>query len=148
MPYEYEQGQAVYWDITGERLSRYGLHRAEISVAEAGQRLLNLSQSHSITLLECYLPDEAGHAQDYDQSQRSLLRIDQLIAQIVSGLSPDTTLIVTSDHGNIEDLSTPRHTRNPVPLIAFGPGAPAFASVTSLVEVTPMLVRKLQQPNH
>ncbi|MEO1592564.1 MAG: alkaline phosphatase family protein [Cyanobacteria bacterium J06632_22] len=148
MPYEYEQGQAVYWDITGERLSRYGLRRAEISVMEAGRRLLNLSQRHAVTLLECYLPDEAGHAQDYNQAQRSLSRIDQLIDQIVAGLAPNTTLIVTSDHGNIEDLSTPRHTCNSVPLLAFGPEAPAFATVTSLVEITPTLVRELQQPNH
>ena len=147
MPYEYEQGQAVYWDIIGEKLRRYGLHRAEISVAEAGQRLLNLSQYHAMTLLECYLPDEAGHAQDEDQAQRILLRIDQLITQIVSGLAPNTTLIVTSDHGNIEDLSTPRHTRNPVPLIVFGPGALAFTTATSLVDITPTIVRELQGPH-
>ena len=146
MPYEYEQGQAVYWDITGERLARYGIARAEISVVEAGRRLVELSQHYAVTVLECYLPDEAGHAQDQHQAHQSLLCIDRLIAQIVPRLPPQTTLIVTSDHGNVEDLSTPRHTRNPVPLLAFGPCAAGFATVNSLVDITPGIVRELQQP--
>ncbi len=144
MPYEYEQRQAVYWDITGERLSRYGLRRAEISVTEAGQRLIGLSQSHAVTLLECYLPDEAGHAQDWAAAQRSLSRIDRLIAELVATLPAHTSLIVTSDHGNVEDLSTPRHTLHSVPLMVFGPHAAAFTKVDSLTAVTPTLMQTLK----
>ena len=51
-------------------------------------------------------------------------------------------LILTSDHGNIEDMSTRGHTRNPVPLIAVGPGAEEFkANATSLVDITPRVTR-------
>ncbi len=52
----------------------------------------------------------------------------------------DRLLVVTSDHGNLEDLSTKSHTRNPVPLLAVGPGADAFAGAASLTDVTPAVV--------
>jgi bisphosphoglycerate-independent phosphoglycerate mutase (AlkP superfamily) len=32
----------------------------------------------------------------------------------------DGLVLVTSDHGNMEDLSTRRHTANPVPCLLFG----------------------------
>ncbi|MEL6248341.1 MAG: alkaline phosphatase family protein [Cyanobacteria bacterium J06648_16] len=143
MPYEYEQGQAMYWDITGERLSRYGIRRAQISAEAAGERLLRLSQDHAVTLLECYLPDEAGHAQDGEQARRSLLQIDRLIASIVAGLAHRTSLIITSDHGNVEDLSTPRHTLNPVPLVVLGSHAAEFSPVADLMGVSPTMLGAL-----
>jgi len=52
--------------------------------------------------------------------------------------------ILTSDHGNIEDMSVHSHTTNPVPLVAFGPEADAFkAGVNSLTDVTPRIMRTL-----
>jgi bisphosphoglycerate-independent phosphoglycerate mutase (AlkP superfamily) len=54
-----------------------------------------------------------------------------------------TTLVVTSDHGNIEDLSTRSHTQNPVPLMARGWAANAFAGASSLTDVTPAIVASL-----
>ncbi|MEX0748343.1 MAG: peptidase, partial [Rhodothermales bacterium] len=49
-------------------------------------------------------------------------------------------LLLTSDHGNLEDLSTKSHTRNAVPLAAFGTGASAFRDARSLTDVTPALI--------
>jgi phosphopentomutase len=49
----------------------------------------------------------------------------------------DTLLIITTDHGNVEDMKTRGHTRNPVPLIAVGLGHERFRGLTSITEVTP-----------
>jgi len=37
-------------------------------------------------------------------------------------------VILTSDHGNLEDLSVKTHTRNPVPTLLWGLGAADAAS--------------------
>jgi len=45
------------------------------------------------------------------------------------------TLLISSDHGNVESIAAPAHTRNPVPLLVVGPGVAAFANVESIVGV-------------
>ena len=69
-------------------------------------------------------------------------KLDGFLAGLVPALG-ETTLLVTSDHGNLEDKSTRSHTRNPVPLLAIGPQAAAFAEARSLLDVAPALRRVL-----
>lgn len=52
-------------------------------------------------------------------------------------------MLLTSDHGNLEEASHRRHTRNPVPLLAVGPLAPHFAGLTALDQVTPAILAAL-----
>ncbi len=55
-----------------------------------------------------------------------------------------TTVILTSDHGNVEDLSTRNHTLNPVPTLAWGPARERVArSVRTLADITPAIVEIL-----
>jgi bisphosphoglycerate-independent phosphoglycerate mutase (AlkP superfamily) len=49
--------------------------------------------------------------------------------------------VLTSDHGNIEDLSTRSHTLNSVATLAFGPARERIAArVRSLTDITPAIV--------
>ena len=51
------------------------------------------------------------------------------------------TLVLTSDHGNVENLGERGHTRNPVPFIAFGPREEFLRDrVRSLADVTPTIL--------
>ena len=52
-------------------------------------------------------------------------------------------MVLCSDHGNVEEPEHARHTRNPVPLIALGPRAAAFAGARSIVDLTPAVLRAL-----
>ena len=52
-----------------------------------------------------------------------LPRLDAFLGSVVAHLPPDTTLVLSSDHGNVEDATTKAHTTNPVPLLVVGPGA-------------------------
>ncbi|MEM9907070.1 MAG: alkaline phosphatase family protein [Cyanobacteria bacterium P01_D01_bin.44] len=140
MQYEYERGAAIFWDITGEIAHSRGIHHPPISPETAGDWLVALSTRHTLTLFECYLPDFAGHAQDPERSKTYLQRIDRFVQSIIEHLPSDITLIVTSDHGNVEDLSTKRHTLNAVPLMVLGPQAAAFKAVSDLTGITPALV--------
>lgn len=147
MQYEYEQGQALFWDITGEIANSRGIAKAPITPELAGNYLATLGNHHSVTLFECYLSDYAGHGQIYHRATSVLQRIDRFLAAVVSHLATDTTLIVVSDHGNVEDLSTKRHTLNAVPLWVVGPTAQTFTQVQSLTDITPTILAALT-PNH
>jgi bisphosphoglycerate-independent phosphoglycerate mutase (AlkP superfamily) len=53
-------------------------------------------------------------------------------------------LVLTSDHGNIEDVTTPSHTANPVPFAAAGQGAERLlAGARSITDVVPAILRCL-----
>ena len=57
-----------------------------------------------------------------------------------------TLVLLTSDHGNLEDLTTRSHTRNPIPLMAWGRGAARFLDrVDDLTGVTPAILDALDQ---
>ncbi|MBT9316918.1 alkaline phosphatase family protein [Leptothoe spongobia] len=143
MQYEYEQGEAVFWDITGEIARSRGIATPPITPELAGKSLASLGSSHSVTLFECYLSDYAGHAQVYERAVAVLQRIDRFLTAVIESLGPDTTLIVVSDHGNVENLSTKRHTLNPVPLWVVGPAAAKFSAVQDLTGITPTILAQL-----
>ena len=69
--------------------------------------------------------------------------LDELIRGTVEHLPPETTLVISSDHGNIEDQRSAGHTTNPVPLLCMGPDAHCFASLTSIAEVTTAILSVL-----
>lgn len=143
MQYEYERGEAIFWDITGEIASSRGIASAAITPELAGRYLANLGNHHSVTLFECYLSDYAGHARNYNRAIAVLQRIDRFLAAVTASLSPSTTVIMVSDHGNIEDLSTKCHTLNAVPLWVVGPAASKFSDIQDLTGITPAILTNL-----
>ena len=152
MQYEYEQEAAIFWDIIGAvpparnaRSLRINGARNPISPAVAGERLARLSGHYGVTLFECYLSDYAGHGQNWAQAIACLQRIDAFLESVIAHLPAQVTLIITSDHGNVEDLSTKRHTFNQVPLLAIGPRAADFAQVADLTDITPQILRGLSR---
>jgi 2,3-bisphosphoglycerate-independent phosphoglycerate mutase len=142
---ELQACEALAADLTGEGWGSLGYELDPIDEAEAGRRLVRLSQKHTFTLFEYYLTDKAGHSQDKAKAESVLDALDRFWEGILSAFDfHKDVLIITSDHGNIEDLSTKSHTRNSVPFIAFGRGAEHLADVRSLVDVTPALVQVVQ----
>jgi hypothetical protein len=116
-------GQALTHDLDGERAKARGFEVPGRGASEAAEIFWALAQGHGLTLFEHYLADEAGHARDFDAAQEALGTFDAFAREVVAQRPADALVLVTSDHGNVEDLSTRSHTRNKVPLLAFGPGA-------------------------
>lgn len=139
-------GDALAADLTAAAWPEHlGIDVPLISEAEAGRRLAHLGLQADLTLFEYYLTDKAGHSRDPDRAAAVLHALDAFFGGLLGTLDPARDLlVVTSDHGNLEDLGTKTHTRNPVPLVAVGVGAGTLAGVASLVDVTPTLVRVLQ----
>ena len=150
MQHEYEQEAAIFWDIIGavptarnaRSLSTKGA-RLPISPAAAGERLARLSGRYGVTLFECYLSDYAGHAMKWEQAVACMQRIDAFLESAIAHLPEHVTLVVVSDHGNVEDLSTKRHTFNKVPLLVIGKEAAAFSKVEDLTGITPQILSLL-----
>ena len=138
-------GRAVAADIHGKGLSTITRGSVPIvSEVEAASRMASLACEHNLLLFEYFLTDKVGHAQDAEKASAVLQSIDRLLVGLSEKLDlSQTTLILTSDHGNIEDLSTKTHTFNPVPFAAFGSLAHHFADITDLTGVTPGIVSAL-----
>lgn len=137
-------GHAVTAEITQSVWrSRLNLDVPEIDPAEASKRVLNSLNKYDLVLYEYYLTDKAGHEQNREMADQVLRTLDQFIFGIINGLRPDDTLVITSDHGNLEDLSVKTHTRNPVPLFVMG-DVDAFQSVRSIQDVTPVILEVMK----
>jgi bisphosphoglycerate-independent phosphoglycerate mutase (AlkP superfamily) len=138
-------GRAVAADFTGEGLhQRLGIRDTPvISPEEAGKRLAELGLEHDFSLFEYWLPDYAGHGQDMPVALGLLAGLDRMLAGLLERWDDDRGLVlITSDHGNLEDLSTRRHTLNPVPALVIGSSEPraAFAAhLRSLTDIQPAI---------
>lgn len=137
--------EAVSADITGSRWPEPDSGHTVITHEQAGRRLVELSEGSPLTVFEYFETDKAGHAQDLKRSRAALEAVDGLLGGVLDALEPDQTLVVTSDHGNIEDLSTRTHTRNPVPLLVRGPAAHYFSAVDSLISVAPAIMSAIAE---
>jgi 2,3-bisphosphoglycerate-independent phosphoglycerate mutase len=139
-------GHALTADLTAEGWPQADPAFSPISEEEAGRRLARLSGTHAFTLFEYFLSDKAGHSQSMEHAAAVLQALDRFFTGLLATFDLSTSLlIVTSDHGNLEDLSTKSHTRNAVPLIAYGREAASFAAVRDLTGVTPAIVETLRE---
>lgn len=131
---------AITAEITQEVWKeRLGLDIPSISTVEAAKRMVKKAQVNDLVLFEYYLTDKAGHEQNLAMSIEVLHRLDSFLMEIMKNMSDRDLLLLTSDHGNIEDLSVKTHTRNPVPLIVLGQQASHFAQAESLVDIVPLV---------
>jgi bisphosphoglycerate-independent phosphoglycerate mutase (AlkP superfamily) len=138
-------GRAVYHDFTNAMLNERGETADLRSPEEAGRVLSDIASSHRFTLYEYFITDKIGHAQDHAEARRVLPMLAEFIRTLLANLDlKNTTVILTSDHGNIEDLSARNHTLNPVPTIVWGRNQEMIASrISSLVDITPAIVGAL-----
>jgi hypothetical protein len=84
------------------------------SAEEAGALLWRLAQPYDFLFFEHWLTDVLGHAQDITAATSILSRFDTFLGGLAAAADLEHTLIiVTSDHGNVEDCSHGKHTTNP-----------------------------------
>jgi hypothetical protein len=138
-------GHAVYHDFTNALLPERGESAPLRTPEEAGSVLASIASSHRFTLYEYFITDKIGHAQDYAEARRVLPKLAQVIRTLLANLDlKTTTVILTSDHGNIEDLSARNHTLNKVPTIVWGRNQEVIAArISSLSDITPAIVEAL-----
>jgi hypothetical protein len=113
----------------------------EIDPKKAAGRLLQKVESYDLLLYEYYLTDKAGHSQEHSDAGSVLSTYNRFLAELIKNKKTGDTIVLSSDHGNVEDLSVKTHTYNKVPLFAYGPGAAAFADSESILDITPGILK-------
>ncbi len=142
-------GQAVAADFTGRGWhERLGLTQTpQLTNAQAGERLASLAFQYDFSFFEYWLSDYAGHGQDMEEAVGLLRSVDEMLGGLLGAWDDAKGLILlTSDHGNMEDLSTRGHTMNPVPALLIGaPDARrrVAESLRTLADVAPALMRAM-----
>ncbi len=138
-------GRAIYQDFTNALLIERGESIDLRTPEEAGEILAGIVASNKFTLYEYFITDKVGHAQDREAAVRVLRALALFIRTLLGKLDLQrTTVILTSDHGNIEDLSLRTHTLNAVPTIIWGEHRETMAArIHSLADITPAIVSLL-----
>ncbi len=144
--------QAVYMDITHELMHEfYPESKAEFPVIDAFQRgrdIVQMARGYDLALYEYFLTDKVGHDQSFPMAERVITTLEKFLAGIAAELNPENELLViTSDHGNLEDLTRKTHTNNKVGTFALGRGAEEIQKrVRALYDIPPVLYDLLGIP--
>lgn len=139
--------RSIYQDFSNKSLIEKGLDIPEFSPEKAGEIIYQASRSHDFLLYEFFQTDMHGHNADHQECEQLISRLDRLLGRLLSLLDPDEdTVLLTSDHGNLEDNTTRLHTHNPVPLLVWGAGSSQLRSaIDSITDVTPALLDFFQE---
>jgi 2,3-bisphosphoglycerate-independent phosphoglycerate mutase len=140
------RGEAVASEIlnTGWRVQLGFEELPEITAADAGRTLARIVAGHQLTVYAHYATDIAGHRGGMDGAVRALERVDAFFGGYLDSAPADATLLVASDHGNIEDV-TVGHTRNPALGIVIGSEPERRADeLASILDVAGALFRWME----
>lgn len=138
--------EAIFHDFTNSVLQARGFEVERRSADKAGEILAKLSQNHKFTLYEYFITDKIGHDQDFNLAKKVLPELAQFIRSLLDKVDLETTtVLLTSDHGNIEDLSKRNHTLNLVPTIIWGRKKDEIANdINNLADITPAIIKLLR----
>ena len=141
--------RSVFQDYSNRWLIDKGLPLPEFSPVQAAEILYQAAQHYDFLLYEYFQTDIYAHRRSYDDQVQLIKDLNLLLGTLVSLLDPSRdTLVVTSDHGNLEDFSTRTHTRNPVPLIVWGHRSNELReAISSLTDVTPGIFAFFSSPS-
>lgn len=143
------EGQAISADFTGQGWrDRLGLSNTPVLTPQgAGARLAKLAMEHDFSFFEYWPSDYAGHGQDMAIACELLETFDQVLGSLLASWDDGGGLVlITSDHGNLEDLSVRSHTPNKVPLLLIGAPAARRRFVegsSNLAQVAPRVLEAL-----
>lgn len=136
------EDRAVMQDLTRETIQERYPDIPVIPPQRAAEHLFQLALGYDFTLYEFFQTDVSGHSMDYARACSVLRVYDRFLSSLISCTeAAGITLVMTSDHGNIEEIGSRGHTLNPVPFIVYGPKERQIRDrVSSLVDVTPALL--------
>ena len=136
------EDRALMQDLTRETIQDRYPDIPVIAPQRAAEHLYRIATEYDFTLFEFFQTDVTGHSADYARACSVLRAFDAFLAAFSRlAETAGVTLLMTSDHGNIEAMDERGHTRNPVPFVAFGPHEEQIRGmVESLEDVTPAIL--------
>jgi 2,3-bisphosphoglycerate-independent phosphoglycerate mutase len=142
------RGKALTAEITNERWNKkLGYALPIISPETAARRLLRIASRNSFTLYEYFLTDHIGHGRYEDEFEQIINNLDKFLYKVLYEFNyKKFTLIICSDHGNLEDLSVKTHTLNPALMIAAGKNAEKiFHHVNDLTQIKDSIINSFNE---
>lgn len=142
-----KEGRAVYQDFTNRMLIERGEDVSPRTPEQGASVLAHIVGENRFTLYEYFITDKIGHSQDMDAARSILQSLARFVRALLIEIDlSQTSVILTSDHGNIEDLSSRNHTLNDVPTIVWGARQDQIAGrIKSLADITPTIVEILTE---
>jgi hypothetical protein len=134
-----QAGRAMAADFTGAGwAAQPGFPAAPIySPEQAGHQLALLAQQYDLAWFDYWVSDLVGHRGELTDAVALLENLDGVIGGLARAWGNRGDLIViSSDHGNLEDLSRRGHTRNPVPALLIGRQEERLAFAADLNDLT------------
>ncbi|HEV3470638.1 MAG TPA: hypothetical protein VG148_15045 [Pyrinomonadaceae bacterium] len=138
-------GRSVFHDFTNRLLAERGEEAEPRTPEEAAFVLARVASSHRFTLYEHFIADRMGHDQNLEGALATLRSLARFVRAVLARLDLGRmNVLLTSDHGNVEDLSTRNHTLNDVPTLAWGPARGLVRRrVRTLADITPTILEIL-----
>jgi 2,3-bisphosphoglycerate-independent phosphoglycerate mutase len=136
-------GRGLSADFTGEgwRTMLGFIDAPVMDTQQAGRKLGTLANEYDFSLFEYWASDYAGHKQDMDDAVRLMETFDEVMGGLME-VWEDGLILITSDHGNMEDLSTRKHTDAAVPALVIGdkPAREEFTrNMKELTDIAPAI---------
>jgi hypothetical protein len=117
----------------------------ELSPYDAGVQLVNIARGYDFTFFSHWHTDIVGHRGPLEDGIALLETFDGVMRGVLDCWDDSEGLIIiTSDHGNLEDVGDRHHTENDVPTVIIGEGKDEFAEgLTDLTGFVPRMERLL-----
>ena len=145
-----QRGEALPGDFTGAAWRQhFDPQFTPLTPWAAGERLARLARAYDFSVFSYWWTDVVGHRGDMAAAVAQLELLDAVLAGALAGWdAARDTLILTSDHGNLEAMNHGKHTENEVPTLVFGAARNDFHEPLSLADVAPTIERILGIKRH
>ncbi len=142
------RGEAVYRDFTNQILRDRGHDAEPLSAEAAGARLGRMAKTRDLLVYEYFQTDIVGHRGTPSEARELASSLNRFLTAALDVLDPgEDTVVLSSDHGNIEDMNISSHTSNPVPILLWGKGLgmwPSGKGNPSICDVAPGILTIIQ----
>jgi len=139
------ESPSLFMDFTNRLLRERGFQVPHRTPVSASKILIDLTKEYDLCLYEYFLTDLEGHRGSLESAIHLLEGLDRFLDSIVNSLDlNNTSLVISSDHGNIEDMSHGRHTCNPVATLLWGGIREVFLPFSAglrLEQITPLITK-------
>ncbi len=145
---ELKSRQALTPEWTGNAWHKY-LKLTETPIHtpyEAGKLLVEISREYDFAFHSHWMTDLVGHRGPLERGVELLELFDGVMAGVLDEWDDKEGLIImTSDHGNMEDIGNRNHTENDVPTLIIGQAKSAFDNgFSSLSDFVPRMAQLLR----
>ncbi|MEZ4667483.1 MAG: hypothetical protein R3E39_06135 [Anaerolineae bacterium] len=139
--------KALTPEWTGESWRRYlKLDTTPVyTPQEAGKLMVEISRNYDFAFHSHWMTDMVGHRGPLERGVELLELFDGVMAGVLNTWDDDEGLvIITSDHGNMEDIGSRNHTENDIPTVIIGKESLNFArDFNNLTDYVPRMAKFL-----